>query len=137
MVTLSRRRRMVAYIITYVTLLLAVRGTALKVLSREFVERVFRDVVDCCAAPQNPSGAIPRGGSSDGSARCPELGGEWGMRRVAVLGKSQSTKASSMMLRVLALVVRRQATSDQVHLLVKHHCTNGLRRCHDSWLNYC
>ena len=60
-------------------------GTALNVLSREFVKRLFRDVIDCCAAPKNPSGAISRGGSSDRSAGCPGLRGEQGMRRVAVL----------------------------------------------------
>ena len=43
------------------------------VLSREFVDCVFRGVIDCRAAPQNPSGAIPRGGSSDRSAGCPGL----------------------------------------------------------------
>ena len=51
-------------------------GPALIVLSREFVDRVFRDVIDCCAVPHNSSGATPRGGSSDRSAGCPGLRGE-------------------------------------------------------------
>ena len=48
-------------------------GTALSVLSRGVVVRVFRDALDRCAAPQNTSGSIPRDGSSDLSAVFPEL----------------------------------------------------------------
>ena len=40
-------------------------GTAQNVLSRESVDRVFRDVIDRCAIQQNPGGATPRVGSSD------------------------------------------------------------------------
>ena len=51
-------------------------GPALSVLSRGVIVRVFRHVIDRCAAPQNPSGARPGDGSSDRSVGCLELRGE-------------------------------------------------------------
>ena len=60
-------------------------GTALSVLSRGVVVRVFRDALDHCSAPPNPCEAIPRDGSSDRSVGCLEHRGEWEMHRVAVL----------------------------------------------------
>ena len=56
---------------------LGCNGTALSVLSRGVVARVFHDVIDRCAAPQNLSGTTLRDGSSDRSAVCPELRDEW------------------------------------------------------------
>ena len=53
---------------------------AQNVLSRESVDRVFRDVIERCAIQQNPGGAIPRDGSSDRPGGCLELRGEWRMR---------------------------------------------------------
>ena len=69
----------VGYIVLYCD------GTALSVLSRGVVDRVFRDEVERCAAPQNPGGAIPRGGSSDRSGGCLELREEWRMHHTDVL----------------------------------------------------
>ena len=60
-------------------------GTALNVVSRGAVVRVFRDALDHCVAPQNPREAIPRDGSFDRSVGRLELREEWRMHRVAVL----------------------------------------------------
>ena len=68
---------MVAHTVADVTLLFPGNGMALSVISRGVVARVFLDVIDRCAAPQNPSGAILCDGSSDRSVGCPELRGEW------------------------------------------------------------
>ena len=51
---------------------LSCNGTAWNVLSRDSVDRIFRDVIER-AFQQNPDGAIPRDGSSDRSGGCPEL----------------------------------------------------------------
>ena len=51
------------------------RSVALNVLSRVFVDCVFRDVIERCAVPQNPVGAIPRDGNSVGSGGRQELRG--------------------------------------------------------------
>ena len=61
-------------------------GTAQNVLSRESVDRVFRDVIERCAVQRNPGGAIPRNGSSDRSGGCLELRG--GMENVMLLPTS-------------------------------------------------
>ena len=115
--------------------MVASNGTAQSVLSRGVVVRVFRDTLDHCAAPQNPCEATFRDGSSDRSVRCQSLveNGKCTVlpysptlirvrrsekpthvrprtqHRPGGIGKSQSAKASSMILTVLALVARRQA----------------------------
>ena len=54
-------------------------GTALSVLSRGVVDRVFRDVLERCAVQPNPGGAVQGDGSSDRSGGCLELREEWRM----------------------------------------------------------
>ena len=62
-----------------------ITDTALNVLSRGIVDRVFRGVIERCAVRQNPGGVIPRDGSSDRSGGCPELREEWMMCHADVL----------------------------------------------------
>ena len=138
-------------------------GPALSVLSRGVIVRVFRDVIDRCAAPQNPSGAIPRDGSSDRSVGCLELRGEletvllcsptlvrvrmlekpthirprtrhrpWTAQwcgdrrhRQVTVGEGFFDDTEDIVAGGASLSTSVEITSNQVHFLVEHHCTNG------------
>ena len=77
----SRRKRMVRLLSRSCDPSVCCNGTAQNVLSREPVDRVFRDVIERCAVQRNPGGAIPRDGSSDLSGGYPELREEGECRR--------------------------------------------------------
>ena len=80
---------MVACILARLVLFVCCNGTALSLLSRGVVVRVFRVALDHCAAPQNPCEAIPRDGSFDRSIGCLELHGEWELHCAAVLSNAR------------------------------------------------
>ena len=105
-------------------------GPALSVLSRGVIVRVFRDVIDRCAAPQNPSGAILRDGSSDRSVGCDAWSFVESWKPCCrtlqrwLVGEGFFDDTEDIVAGGASLSTSVEITSNQIHFLVEHHCTN-------------
>ena len=122
---LSKKKRMVAYILTFLTFTFTVM-----IRRRTF----FQENRWSCAIQQNPVESS-RAGSSDRSGGCLELRGKWRMRHADELsifqlnpGQSRVGKGLFNGTDTVAVVASPcspvKVTGNQVHFLVKHHCAN-------------
>ena len=95
MVAMSRRERMVAHDIVDAPFLLTVMVRRRTFLSRAFVDRVLRDVIERCANRRIRGEAMSRGGSFDRSIAGLELCVGWRKRREVGLSSAGRTRAAS------------------------------------------
>ena len=94
MVGMPRRKRMVAHEIADAPFLLRSSGTAQDVLSREFVDRVFHDLIEHCANRRNQGQAMSRGGNFHQESEGLELCVGWRKRREVELSGTGRTRAA-------------------------------------------
>ena len=93
MVGMPRRKRMVAHEIADAPFLLR-SGTAQDVLSREFVDRVFHDLIEHCANRRIRGEAMSRGGSFHQADHGLEPCMGWRKRREVELSGTGRTRAA-------------------------------------------
>ena len=95
MVAMSRRERMVAHDIADAPFLLAVVVRCRTFFQENFVDRVFRDVIERCANQRSRGEAMSRGGSFDRLGAGLEFHVGWRKRREVGLSSTGRARAAS------------------------------------------